>query len=303
MLLVIGVLVPIGLTAQQVEDEHIAKIVYLDSIVVRAIQSGFSVEEFIHRVRIDQTFYAAFRNLRQSSYQMSTEMEFQNRRGKLTTNYRATHEQVYRSPCRQMRLLKESVEGRWRRRNGKIKYYTAELYQRLFAQEGKVCSEESAVEVSMSGGQGNIGELKKLLFTPGEPSGLPLIGNKTAIFSDRMISFYDFQIRSMPWDEKTEAYVFIVKVKPEYADRQKNHTVVKEMYTFFDSSSWQVLGRQYQLMQKNALFRFDVSMDIRLIQKDERYYPSFINYAGVWNIPTKKREEGGFTLNFTNFTQ
>ena len=42
----------------------VVKSVTLDSVMITAIRDGFSVEEFIHYVKTDTTFYQGFKNLR-----------------------------------------------------------------------------------------------------------------------------------------------------------------------------------------------------------------------------------------------
>ncbi len=95
--------------------------------------------------------------------------------------------------------------------------------------------------------------------------------------------------------------VFNVKVKPEYLDRKENHTVIKQLSTYFDRENWQVLCRKYRLQHKTALFHFDVLMEIRLEKEGHKYFPEKISYQGDWNIPTKRREIGSFSLDFSEF--
>ncbi len=303
LLVITMMILPHLLISQSTRNQHIATIVYLDSVVVKATQSGFSVEDFIEMVQKDQSFYAGFRNLRTSSYIMETDMKFEGRKPRQNTYYQATHMQSYSFPCRELRLLKEDQGKRFRRNNGKNRYYTSELYERLFAREGVFCDSvtDERIAEGFTDERGHIGELKRLLFSPGESSNVPFIGKKTAIFSERMADYYDFEIRSEPWEDNREAFVFNVKVKPEYLDRKENHTVIKQLSTYFDRENWQVLCRKYRLQHKTALFHFDVLMEIRLEKEGHKYFPEKISYQGDWNIPTKRREIGSFSLDFSEF--
>ena len=63
-------------------QDDIVKSVMLDSVMVSAVSSGFSVEEFIHYVKTDTTFYQGFKNLRYYSHQFQSELEIFDRSNK-----------------------------------------------------------------------------------------------------------------------------------------------------------------------------------------------------------------------------
>ncbi len=289
------------LPAQEPVD-HIASIVYLDSIVVTAQQEGFSVTDFIRMVRDDQSFYQAFRHLRSSSYLMRTEMQYLDRKGRRKATYQALHQQDFQAPCRTMQVLEEQIEGRIRKREDRYKHYTTRLYDRLFVTHGRVCAQEapSVTARPTSGMAGHVEELKKLIFSPGTKSAIPFIGNKTAIFSQRMIDRYDFHIRSEQYLNGQDAYVFEVQLKPAYRDGKQNKTVIKQLVTYFSKEDFQVLGRQMRLAHRQALYRFDVQFDIALDRLGDHYVPKTITYDGFWRIPAR-REKARFMLTFSAF--
>ena len=281
----------------------IADIVYMDSIVVKASQEGFSVADFIDMVSTDTTFYSAFRNLRNLTYTFDTEMAFFDRKSRQSGTYEATHQQHVVENCRTMQVINEHWDGKMmKKRKDTFKFYTAKMYQRLFLYEGQICDEKVYSSVAEPGTSSNhVAELKRLVFSPCSPSGVPLIGKKTAIFSDRMRSYYDFSIRSDTYGDSLDAYVFSVRLKPTFEGKRDNSTVIKSVTTFFAKDDFQVLGRSYQLSNYTILYDFDVNMHIELSKTGDLYVPEKIKYEGFWKIPMKKMEKGSFTLNFYDF--
>lgn len=292
--------------AQDTGVKSIAAAVTLDSVVVVAQKAGFSVTDFISLVQSDKSFYRAFRNLRSMSYRFHVDMAFQDKKDNEKAAYAASQVQWYEAPCRWMETEWSRGEGNFfkGRKQPRFKYYTAKLYERLFCTEGKVCeSPGSGPDTKADQGrdqmEDHVDQLKKLIFTPGEKANVPFIGKKTAIFSDRMLDYYQFNISSDMY-AGTECYVFTASVKPGFADLPAK-TVIKYLATWFRKSDFQVMGRNYRLSHRTILYNFDVEMDIQLIRTDGAYYPDSIRYDGFWNIPFKKFEKGNFTVRFTDF--
>ena len=89
----------------------------------------------------------------------------------------------------------------------------AKMFDRIFFTHGKIC--EPLVPPPISGGKGiqkHINELKKLMFQPGSPVDVPIIGNRTAIFEPQMRPYYDYALRSRPYKTGQDCYVFEIKV-------------------------------------------------------------------------------------------
>ena len=299
-------LVAIGpLKSQERSSEEITHMIFMDSVVVRASRTGFSVSDFIDLVRKDLTFYSAFRNLRMGSFELSTDMKFFNKVGEVQADYEGRDQQVMRDTCLYQRRMKRVTSGDFfRKRNGEPRYYTFTLFDRLFLIHDTICGVEEdlgPVDFDRDEASGHVVELKKLIFAPGSKSDVPFIGSKTAIFSDKMIDNYDFSIRSERFRDGTEAFVFEAKVKPEFGDTKDNTTVIKQLTTYFAKSDFQVLGRTYRLAQYKAIFQFDVFMDIVLDKTQARYYPSKIHFDGFWNVPMKRKETSTFTLNIDHY--
>jgi hypothetical protein len=306
-ILLLFLLIGNNLLAQKDSTFDISAIVELDSITVTAKRQGFAVEDFIDLVRNDQSFYTAFRNLRTNAYYFNNEISYFDKKGRKIAFYKSRAKQNFDDQCRTMDILQKESNGKYFRKNGKYKFYTSKLYDRLFFTNGKVCESKESTnfnpEENKKGMEGQVGELKKLIFTPGEKAKVPFIGNKTAIFTEKMAKFYKYKISSETYKNEIDAYVFIVELKDEYINKHEGKTVIKYLRTYFDKSNFQVLGRSYQLAHKGALYQFDVRMEIRLEKIKDLYFPTFISYDGEWNIPTKKREIAKFKAEFFDFQQ
>ena len=278
-------------------------IILLDSIVVSASRSSLDIQDFVDMVRSDESFYKAFHNIRTLSYSADNQIEMFGKKRKRKAYYQSQTIQNFDGQCRMMKTVKETVEGNFYKKKKKYRYYTAKLYDRIFFTKGKVCDSESTSEEGhvSKGMERHVSELKKLIFSPGEKANIPLIGNKTMIFSEEMARYYDFSISSKIYKDSIDCYVFGVAVKPEFQKRKTDKTVIKNLETYFEKSTFQVIARNYTLKYFGSLFDFDVTMEIELKKVKGYYVPELIEYNGWWDIPTKKPEISIFTARFYNF--
>ena len=281
----------------------IAASVQLDSVVIAATRQGFEVEDFIQLVKDDESLHNAFHNLRRISCHFESEMQFHNKKDQVKAEMTGTYDQQYDGNCRRLINQDELGEGNYfKGKKKKLRYYTAKLYDRVFITHGEVCDpSETSTESAEAGDaiDGHMEELKKLIFSPGSKADVPFIGSKTELFSEDMWQYYDFSIKSDTFDG-VPVYVFDASVKAEYADKESK-TVFKTLTTYFSKSDFQVLSRTYRLAYSTLIYMFDVTMHVDLVRINGAYYPSYVKYDGTWNIPTKKRESGFFTVRFDNF--
>lgn len=292
--------------AQEKKDStsasNIAAFVFLDSFVVTAKRKGFNVEEFIELVQQDESFFKAFQNLRILSYRAKNKQSFYDKKGETIAQYESLTEQFYEAPCRTMRVQSESSSGKFYKKNKKYKFYTSKMFDQVFFTHGKVCQVDSLVSTQkLKGIQKHINELKKLIFQPGQKVDVPIIGGKTAIFTEKMIPYYNYSIKQEKYRGAIEAYSFIAAVKPEYEKKKEGKTIIKYLKTYFERKTFQVLGRDYRLQYQGALFDFDVRMEVELKKLGNLYIPEKIRYRGEWDIPTKKPENGAFEAHFYDF--
>lgn len=303
--MVVSYWLPTFVCAQDTITREIARIVFMDSIVVKASRHDLSVEDFIDMVRKDMTFYRAFSNLRVADYVFSTHMTFFDRKNREAAIYDARYHQHVKNQCRFQEKLEENIRGNFlKKRKYDTRYYTYDLYDRLFLLHDTTCHLEvntNPVSFEGEGMEGHVAELKKLIFAPGSHSDVPLIGDKTEIFSAKMINRYHFFINSVQYSDTMDAYAFEVRLKPEYERKQNNRTVIKELITYFSKKDFQVLGRYFRLAHYKTLYQFDIKMQIELQKVTDRYFPAHIVFEGFWNVPLKRKETSIFTIKFENF--
>ena len=292
-----------NVNAQKDSLNDISALIYLDSFVVTASRLGFDTKDFIEMVRTDDSFLEAFHNLRFISYRSENEFAYFDKKGKERASYLDTIQQKVAQNCRTMDFLSTRDEGNYfkKRKSRKYKYFTSDMHDRLFYTHKKTCDDPNP-KLTPSGTsrlEKYVFELKKLIFRPGEKANVPFVGDKTSIFTEPMVQFYDFKIKSEKFNNDIECYVFEAVVKPKFEDQNK--VVIKHLKTYFDKSTFQVIARDYQLQYSAGLYQFDVTMNIELLKIDDKYYPSSIKYDGFWNVPIKKRESSKFTIQFFDF--
>ncbi|WP_235298281.1 hypothetical protein [Portibacter marinus] len=256
--------------------------VRLDSVTITAKKEGFSVEEFIRIIQNDNTLELSFNQLRTLNYKYHNNITFYNNNGKTKAFYESVNIQHFNGICQWMEVLTEKSSGNYDR------YYTMDLYDRVFYQPTTPCSERperSKPSRSKRILENRIDELKKLIYRPGQPASVPLIGDKTAIFSEAMIENYDFSIES-----KANSYVFRASIKPFYNIKHPNGSVVKFLEVEMSKESLQVLQRNYKLQYDAGIYHFDILILVDLERFGEQYLTSDIQYKGYWKVWGKPKE-------------
>lgn len=297
------------LLAQDRDYEHIAARVTMDELVVTATKSGFSVEDFIDVVVNDESFYAAFKQLRKLSYLADNNIVFYKKDwNTIKSSYASRTQQDFDGQCRTMTVLSEMLSPNFKKKNKEYKYYTAALFDRVFFTDGKVCESNEKKDTSTlpvaseqsSKIEQHMASLKRLIFAPGKAVDVPFIGKKTAIFEPQMAEYYNYDISMNNYRGK-DAYIFRLASKPELHIGNENKTIIKYMETYFEKGTLKVLGRNYHMKYNGAIFQFDVKMEVEISEYREKQYVSKVGYKGSWNIPFTKTERGKFSMKVTPF--
>jgi len=293
-------LLPFATSAQNKNDTTVeveGKLITLSEIV---INNKLNVPSFIERVKNDTTFYKAFRNLHILEFTALNDIRMVNKKGEIKASLRSKIKQLRNDSCRSMQVLEETTSGDIYDKNKNFNYYTGELYASLFFTKGSICGENNIVkgrEFSTNGLSGmakHKEQLKMLFFNPGKKiSGLPFIGNKTAIFDDNLADKYDMSIDLVEYN-KTNCYIFKIKAI-------KEGVVIDEMTTWFNDKTFDIIARNYSLSYDAGLYDFDVQMQVEMTKVGELLVPSLIRYIGNWKVITKKRERGVFTATLFDF--
>ena len=218
-----------------------------------------------------------------------------------SASYSSTAYQKYDQSCRTMIEINKVITGDFMDHKGEYEYYTAKLFDRLFFTHGRICSDTMPRTATLpSRIEKQVSELKKLMFAPGTDARVPLLGDKTDIFSEEMRPYYDYRIKADLLNGQS-CYLFEVEVKPSFQHEKTNKTVIKKLQTWFDEGNRQILQRTYHLAAKTIAYSFDVTMHVQVILVKDQYVPSLIEYDGVWKVIGKKRENAKFTVTFSDF--
>lgn len=279
--------------------KDISAIVFLDSFVVTATKKGFDVTDFIDIVQQDESFYRAFKNIRFRPHIEETSIKIFDKKHRVTASNNNRVQQFLEGNCRTMTFLSEDIQGKYfkNKKKRKHRYYTTRMQEKVFWYKGRLCGEDDNLNISsenLHGIQKHINELKRFIFLPGKEVNIPIIGGKTAIFTEDMLKYYNFSITSKKYKDQQDCYVFRAIANPTY---RSGKTIIKYLETYFDKNNFQVLVRNYHL-KYDGLVDFDVKMKVELTKIAEKYFPVLVEYDGNWKIPTQKREIVDFRIDF-----
>jgi hypothetical protein len=273
--------------------------VQLDS-AVSIVGERINVQMFINKVTSDTSFYEAFRNMKRYSFTAENRVftfDKKNRtEGKIYRKIFHNNSGKYRQE-----ILAKQDSGKLLKKNGKYQLYTVEMFDYIFmnAYNSDFVKAESSNEDKKKGNESYKDKLKTLLFTPGKPvKGVPIIGDKTQIFSANMRQYYDYTFFNGTYLDSIPIYTFRVKVKEDLSGWTKRGLMIKELNTIFDKRNMQILGRSVDMNYGNLAFDFDVKMNIEMgyFDNGESILPTKISYQGNWDIPLKKEERASFLI-------
>lgn len=292
-LLYILLLVSVSAAAQ---DTSVFKYpISMDEVVISAKREGWDVAGFIKRVQNDTTFYKAFKSMRVTSYAATNDVRVYNKKGKVSASlYSLTKQRAWRG-CRAMDVLQEKVTGNYYKKNKEYRYYTAELYAYLFFTEDTLCGQTDIVADALNEKEsGSMGKhkykLKQLIFNPGSKvAGIPMMGDKAAIFEPDVAKMYDFKLASEEYGGE-ECYVFKAIPKAQY----KDDVVYNYLATWFRKTDYSIVARDYSLSYKTLAYDFDVHMKVRTQQVGGKLLPVRIEYDGNWHVFSQDRERVKF---------
>lgn len=273
--------------------------IQMDEVVIKAAKNGWDIGAFVQRVKADTTFYKAFRSLHVVNYSAVNDICFLDKKGKTEASLYSKTKQMVVNRCRSMQTLEEKTTGKFYKKGGDYRYYTAGLYAYLFFTKGTICNEHDIVAGMLTarsgGGLGKAKwELKQLMFNPGSKiSGIPFIGNRASLFDDAVAAKYDFSLTSETLSGE-DCYVFKAVPKAQYTD----DVVYKEFVTWFRKRDYAIVARNYALAYSTLFYDFDVTMKVQLETVNGRLLPASIQYDGNWRVATKGRERCRFMAQF-----
>lgn len=270
--------------------------IQMDSVVITAIRNGWDVQAFIRRVQTDTSFYKAFHNLHLEPFVAKNKVEmYTNLHNQIKASLESETNQTLKNGCRTMATIKQKTTGSFFTKKGAYKYYTAALYAYLFLDKGPVCNEspflpKTSNTYADSRLARNKQTLKELIFNPGkEITGIPFLGNSTAIFSQENLPCYDFKLEQTQLQGE-ECFLFKARAKLSC----KSDLVYQQLDTWFRKSDYAILARNYSLRYKTLVYDFDVTLQVRLGNIGGLHVPIHVFYNGDWRIFSKGSEKGSF---------
>ncbi len=288
------------------DTERLAKMVHLSEVIIR---TDMNIATFIERVKKDTTFYKAFRNLRVLGFTAWNDVRIKDKKGNIKASLVSKTRQIRSRGCRSMEILNEKVSGNFYDDNRGYNYYTGELYAGLFFTNGSVCGESNIVKgidfrpKSGKGMEKRKEQLKMLFFNPGKKiPGIPFIGDKIDIFDPVRAKYYDFTLDFGEQDGQS-CYVFSVKVKPGLNGGERNSIVIDSMITWFNTTTMEVMARNYDMTYDAGVYDFDVHMEVQMTKFGTYLVPKMLRYIGNWDVVFKKRERGFFTATLFDFSE
>lgn len=280
------------------------KVVTLKEVVVR---SNLNVPAFIKRVKDDTTFHKAFQNLKVLGYTSLNDIRMLDKKGTPKATLVSRTRQETGNGCRWMHILEEKSTGDMFTPNHTYNYYTGQLCSSIFFAHDTICGETNIVAGTKFNTQNKSGidkhkeQLKMLFFNPGKRiPGLPFIGNKIALFDEDVSALYDFTIDMVEFKGEL-CYVFYIVPMTTLTSSQKDKIVINEMTTWFDTKTWEIRGRNYDLSYKAGVYDFDVHIEVEMTKFGEYLVPKVMRYNGDWDVIFKKREKGIFTATLFDF--
>ena len=281
------------------QENDIAKMVTMDEFVVKAAIEDFNVDDFVSQVIEDTTFYQAFLNLKYFPHDIKGAMTVYNKdEEEFATLQRKARQFLSTDEEKWVEITYEKTNGRIKKKNGKWRYLTAEVYDDVFFPTHKhhvsneMVQREQELEAT-SKIEKHKAQLKKMLFNPGQPiENVPFIGDKLAIFSKEMVPFYDYSIFLYEYNDTIPCIAFSSFVK----EGEEDEVVIRDMTSYFHRDTHEVIAREYRLAHKTILFDFDISIMVENMLVDGWLMPKSVSYDGGWDVPFKKPEIISFQM-------
>ncbi len=301
--LIFILLIIIGFSSRS--QDGIVKSVMLDSVMVSAVSSGFSVDEFIHYVKSDTTFYQGFKNLRYHSHKFQSELEIFDKSNKsVGILIRNGHYEVNNNRL-VVHIESEKNNGKIYNRKGKYRYYTPEFFDYIFFPKdtitvSKFKSNNDSVDYNNSN-EKNESDAKVIIFNPGsvEVNRSGSKKEKLAVFDISMQKYYDYIISKKIYKDSLECYEFVCRMKNDLTEKEKDEVLIRELVSYFDRNNFNVVYRKYVMKYDYWLIDLNVTVNVEMGYVQNQLVPFNIHYKGFWDIPFSKPEIADFTL--TNY--
>lgn len=295
--------IPFFLSAQ----EGVVKSVVLDSVMILAVRDGFSVEEFVHYVKTDTTFYQGFKNLRYYNHDFNSELSVLKKSGEPIGSLFRKGKYIVENERLVVQVDSAFDDGRIYNRKGAYRYYTPEFFDYVFFPEDTLDVTKHARKGDEEGSgenEGNEKDAKVIIFNPGSvevESGSGSKKEKLAVFDINMQQYYDYTISKETYQDSIECYEFTCRMKSDLEPKEQKEVLIRELVSYFDKKTFNVMYRKYVMSYRYWLIDLDVTVEVYMDYADGELIPAYIHYNGFWDIPFNKPEYADFKLWSENF--
>lgn len=283
-------------------QSKVAQSVMLDSVMITAVKDGFSVDEFIHYVKTDTTFYQGFKNLRYYNHDFHSELKVLKGNGDVVGFLYREGEYSISNNLLTVSVDSSYNDGKIYNRKGKYRYYTPEFFDEIFFPKDSISVTKNArsrkKEIKDENEQ-NEEDAKTIVFSIG--SGNVEAGNskkkkKLAVFDIDMQQYYDYLISQEIFQDSIECYSFTVRMKEGLDKKDEEQVLIRELVSYFDKKTFNVMYRKYVMTYRYWLIDLDVTIEVFMDYELDILIPSYIHYDGYWDIPFSKPEYAEFKL-------
>jgi hypothetical protein len=284
-------------------QDTLLKVIQLDDVIISEDNNGFTVEDFIHYVKKDTTFYKGFKHLRYYQHKYSSSLNIYNKKNKKigVLNKNGTHFSDGESAF----VVDDSlyVEGKIFKRNGSHKYYTTEAFDEVFFPYDSI---NVSLEINNNKNKEesqNVRDAKTIGFSIGTDNVEQSKGGakkKLAIFDIDMQKYYDYIISDTVYND-LPCYVFTVKVKENLENKQIEKALIRKVLSYFDKENFNVIYREYKFVYDNWFINLNMDVIVHLDYVGGIHVPTKILYDGFWKVLFFKKERADFNLKLFDY--
>ena len=279
----------------------------IETVAVK-VKKDFNKDDFIRMTKTDTSFYRAFKNLKMFPHISDNIVEVFDKSWQPTGEMSRKSSHFSNGKQGWIIINKETSDGKYYNKKGNHKYFTAEMYDKVFFSEDTFSVNNTVSEAysqeklrGMSTKDKYYEKLKTFMFSPGTGvKGVPIIGKKLNIYEGKMMDFYDFKLEKTFFKDTIPVFKFSVLQKSNTLEKD---IVITKIITFYDRRTMQVIARSYALKDRNALMEFDIKMYIELKHEFGEYLPVIIKYNGQWDVPFKKSERIKFRMTCSDYSK
>ena len=284
-------------------QDTLLKVIQLDDVIISEDNNGFTVEDFIHYVKNDTTFYKGFKHLRYYQHKYSSSLNIYNKKNKKigVLNKQGTHfsdgENAY--------VVDDSlyVEGKIFKRNGSHKYYTTEAFDEVFFPYDSINVSLDINNNKNKEESQNVRDAKTIGFSIGTDNVEQSKGGakkKLAIFDIDMQKYYDYIISDTVYND-IPCYVFTVSVKENLENKQIEKALIRKVLSYFDKENFNVIYREYKFVYDNWFINLNMDVIVHLDYVGGIHVPTKILYDGFWKVLFFKKERADFNLKLFDY--